>query len=169
MVTEEAGGSLYLVGVQPPVMSAISVTIAGPTVSDSFRGASVREDVSAFRPPRGATNSPVSRPRLARRGDGALVNEGPRYRLSIARNPLLPTDLGKTEKRTSDYVRHGTTNLFAALEVHSGHVHADWLSRRRRPSSEPCDVRSPGKRPRIPVPLGLGGYSLGCIWGRPDG
>jgi hypothetical protein len=27
--------------------------------------------------------------------------------------PLLPIAFGKTEKRTHDYVRHGTTNLFA--------------------------------------------------------
>ena len=31
--------------------------------------------------------------------------------------PVLPIDFGKTEKRTHDYVRHGTTNLFAALNV----------------------------------------------------
>ena len=30
--------------------------------------------------------------------------------------PLLPIDFGVTEKRTHDYVRHGTTNLFAALQ-----------------------------------------------------
>jgi transposase len=36
--------------------------------------------------------------------------------------PLLPIDFGVTEKRTHDYVRHGTTNLFAALTVGSGHV-----------------------------------------------
>jgi hypothetical protein len=28
--------------------------------------------------------------------------------------PLLPVDFGVTEKRTHDYKRHGTTNLFAA-------------------------------------------------------
>ena len=31
--------------------------------------------------------------------------------------PLLPIDFGATEKRTHDYMRHGTTNLFAALQV----------------------------------------------------
>ena len=45
--------------------------------------------------------------------------------------PLLPIDFGKTEKRTHDYVRHGTTNLFAALEVHTGQVHTDCFPRRR--------------------------------------
>lgn len=36
--------------------------------------------------------------------------------------PLLPIDFGVTEKRTHDYVRHGTTNLFGALNVGSGQV-----------------------------------------------
>src|SRR5215217_3892281 len=36
--------------------------------------------------------------------------------------PLLPIDFGKTAKQTHDYVRHGTTNLFAALNVHTGEV-----------------------------------------------
>jgi hypothetical protein len=31
--------------------------------------------------------------------------------------PLLPVDFGLTEKRTHDYKRHGTTNLFAALDL----------------------------------------------------
>lgn len=34
--------------------------------------------------------------------------------------PLLPIDFDATEKRTHDYVRHGTTNLFAALNVGTG-------------------------------------------------
>lgn len=36
--------------------------------------------------------------------------------------PLLPITFGTTEKRTHDYVRHGTTNLFAALNVGTGEV-----------------------------------------------
>jgi transposase len=36
--------------------------------------------------------------------------------------PLLPIEFGATEKRTHDYVRHGTTNLFAALNVGTGEV-----------------------------------------------
>jgi transposase len=36
--------------------------------------------------------------------------------------PTLPLDCGKTEKKTHDYVRHGTTNLFAALNVNTGEV-----------------------------------------------
>jgi transposase len=36
--------------------------------------------------------------------------------------PVLPLRLGNPEKRTHDYVRHGTTTLFAALEVATGKV-----------------------------------------------
>ena len=35
---------------------------------------------------------------------------------------LLPITFDATEKRTHDYVRHGTTNLFAALNVGTGQV-----------------------------------------------
>lgn len=36
--------------------------------------------------------------------------------------PLLPMRPGQVERRTHDYVRHGTTSLFAALEVKSGKI-----------------------------------------------
>jgi transposase len=36
--------------------------------------------------------------------------------------PLLPVDFGKTHKRTHDYERHGTTDLYAALDVRTGEV-----------------------------------------------
>ena len=36
--------------------------------------------------------------------------------------PLLPVRIGDAEKRTHDYKRHGTTTLFAALEIATGHV-----------------------------------------------
>jgi len=36
--------------------------------------------------------------------------------------PTLPLDCGKVEKKTHDYIRHGTTNLFAALNVGTGEV-----------------------------------------------
>ena len=39
--------------------------------------------------------------------------------------PLLPIDFGATEKRTHDYIRHGTTNLFAALQVGSGEIYGE--------------------------------------------
>jgi transposase len=36
--------------------------------------------------------------------------------------PLLPISVGVSEQRTHDYVRHGTTTLFAALNVGTGEV-----------------------------------------------
>lgn len=45
--------------------------------------------------------------------------------------PLLPMSFGKTEKRTHDYVRHGTTNLFAALNTATGEVVGRCFHRRR--------------------------------------
>jgi len=36
--------------------------------------------------------------------------------------PVLPMDFGQPERRTHDYVRHGTTDLFAALDAKTGNV-----------------------------------------------
>src|SRR5262249_36102942 len=45
--------------------------------------------------------------------------------------PLLPMRPGQIERRTHDYVRHGTTSLFAALEVKTGTVIGDLHGRHR--------------------------------------
>ena len=45
--------------------------------------------------------------------------------------PVLPLRPGLPERRTHDYVRHGTTNLYAALDVASGMVIADMTERHR--------------------------------------
>jgi hypothetical protein len=45
--------------------------------------------------------------------------------------PLLPMRPGQAERRTHDYVRHGTTSLFAALDVQSGRVLGDFHPRHR--------------------------------------
>jgi transposase len=45
--------------------------------------------------------------------------------------PLLPMRVGSPEQRTHDYVRHGTTTLFAALEVATGKVTATVQPRHR--------------------------------------
>jgi len=36
--------------------------------------------------------------------------------------PLLPMRPGQIARRTHDYKRHGTTSLFAALDIATGHV-----------------------------------------------
>jgi hypothetical protein len=45
--------------------------------------------------------------------------------------PILPRRPSQPERRTYDYVRHGTTSLFAALDVASGRVIGE-LHRRHR-------------------------------------
>ncbi len=45
--------------------------------------------------------------------------------------PLLPMGLGYVEGVTHDYVRHGTTTLFAALDIASGQVIAQCKKRHR--------------------------------------
>ena len=45
--------------------------------------------------------------------------------------PVLPLRPGLPERRSHDYVRHGTTNLYAALDVASGLVIADMTERHR--------------------------------------
>jgi transposase len=45
--------------------------------------------------------------------------------------PVLPLRPGTPERRTHDYVRNGTTNLYAALDVASGNVIADLTVRHR--------------------------------------
>lgn len=45
--------------------------------------------------------------------------------------PLLPMGLGYVEGLTHDYVRHGTTTLFAALDIASGHVVTQCKQRHR--------------------------------------
>ena len=45
--------------------------------------------------------------------------------------PLLPMRPGQAERRSHDYVRHGTTSLFAALDVKSGRVLGECRRRHR--------------------------------------
>lgn len=45
--------------------------------------------------------------------------------------PLLPMRPGQVERRTRDYARHGTTSLFAALELKTGRVTGECQRRQR--------------------------------------
>jgi transposase len=45
--------------------------------------------------------------------------------------PLLPLQPGQAERRTHDYKRHGTTSLYAALNVKTGEVTGRTFSRQR--------------------------------------
>ena len=66
--------------------------------------------------------------------EGALVlcvDEKSQIQALDRTSPVLPLRPGLPERRTHDYVRHGTTNLYAALDVASGLVIADMTERHR--------------------------------------
>jgi transposase len=46
--------------------------------------------------------------------------------------PIFPLSVNQPERRSSDYFRHGTTSLFAALDVASGEVYARCQQRHRQ-------------------------------------
>jgi transposase len=50
------------------------------------------------------------------------VDEKPQVQALDRTQPVLPLAPGRTERGTHDYVRHGTTSLFAALDVATGRV-----------------------------------------------
>jgi len=50
------------------------------------------------------------------------VDEKPQIQALDRTAPLLPLRPGQVERRTHDYTRHGTSSLFAALNVASGRV-----------------------------------------------
>jgi transcriptional regulator with XRE-family HTH domain len=66
--------------------------------------------------------------------DGALVlcvDEKSQIQALDRTQPVLPLRPGLPERRTHDYVRYGTTNLYAALDVASGLVITDMTERHR--------------------------------------
>ena len=67
--------------------------------------------------------------------------------------PMLPMQPGLAERRSHDYVRHGTTTLFAALEIATGKVTAPASRGTATRSSCVSSSRSPR-----PIP------TASCIW-----
>ena len=59
------------------------------------------------------------------------VDEKPQIQALDRSQPILPLRPGQIERRTHDYVRHGTTSLFAALNVKSGKIIAEHHRRPR--------------------------------------
>jgi DDE superfamily endonuclease len=51
--------------------------------------------------------------------------------MSLGERALLPMRPGQVERRTHDYVRHGTATLFAAFDVASGEVTGRVYARHR--------------------------------------
>lgn len=59
------------------------------------------------------------------------VDEKPQIQALNRTAPLLPLQPGQAERRTYDYARHGTTSLFAALNVKTGQVLGEMHRRHR--------------------------------------
>lgn len=58
--------------------------------------------------------------------------------------PILPMTEGRIERRSHDYYRHGTTTLFAALEIATGQVTAALKPKHRHQEFSPSCARSSG-------------------------
>ena len=66
--------------------------------------------------------------------DGAVVlcfDEKTQVQALERTQPMLPVDFGKSAQRTHNYRRHGTTNLFAALDILTGKVVGRCFPRKR--------------------------------------
>jgi transposase len=59
------------------------------------------------------------------------VDEKPQIQALDRSQPILPMLPGQIERRTHDYVRYGTTSLFAALNIQSGKIIAEHHRRHR--------------------------------------
>jgi transposase len=59
------------------------------------------------------------------------VDEKPQIQALDRSQPVLPMRPGQIERRTHDYIRYGTTSLFAALNVESGMIIAQHHRRHR--------------------------------------
>lgn len=59
------------------------------------------------------------------------VDEKSQIQALARATPVLPMDIGMPERRTHNYVRHGTTDLFAALDVATGQVLGRCFNRHR--------------------------------------
>lgn len=65
---------------------------------------------------------------------GAVVfsfDEKPQIQALERAQPVLPMDFGQPERRTHNYVRHGTSDLFAALNVATGKIVAQHKKQHR--------------------------------------
>jgi transposase len=75
--------------------------------------------------------------------------------------PLLPMQPGQAERRTHDYVRNGTTSLFAALNVATGEVLGKCFKRHRHQEFlnflEEIDAKLP-KQPGVEIHIVMDNY-----------
>jgi transposase len=76
------------------------------------------------------------------------VDEKPQIQALDRSQPILPMRPGQIERRSHDYIRHGTTSLFAALNVKTGKIIAEHHRRHRsiefRKFLDTIDANVPG-------------------------
>ena len=78
--------------------------------------------------------------------------------------PTLPMGLGYAEGYTHDYVRHGTTTLFAALDIATGQVFGHcWKRHRRGDSTESHPIAAPGQALNGIDQVGATSLILPCV------
>jgi transposase len=74
--------------------------------------------------------------------------------------PPLPMRFDHAEARTHDYVRHGTTTLFAALELATGRISADACYPRHRTDEFLAFLKTVAKaHPRVPLHVVCDNYA----------
>jgi transposase len=90
------------------------------------------------------------------------VDEKSQVQASGRTQPLLPMAPGQAERQAHDYVRHGTTSLFAALNVATGEVIGECHRRHRHQEflrfPEEIDAEVP-REPGVEVHLVLDDYA----------
>jgi transposase len=101
------------------------------------------------------------------------VDEKPQIQALDRTQPVLPMRPGQVERRTHDYKRHGTTSLFAALDVKTSKVITQFHRRHRatefRRFLDAIDAAVP---PDLDVHLILdhyGTHKTRLIWGSRSG
>ena len=88
------------------------------------------------------------------------VGEKPQIQALERTAPLLPMQAGQAERRSFDYRRHGTTSLFAALDVKTGTIIGEQYRRHRSIEFEKFLKRINAETPaRLDVHLILDNYS----------
>jgi transposase len=86
------------------------------------------------------------------------VDEKPQAQALERAAPVLPLRPGICEKRSHDYVRHGTTTLFAALEVATGKVTDACYSRHRHEEFLKFLRQVAKAYPRVPLHIVVDNY-----------
>jgi transposase len=86
------------------------------------------------------------------------VDEKPQTQALERKAPVLPARPGMPEKRSHDYIRHGTTALFAALEAATGKVTGARYPRHRH-EEFPAFLKQVAKAyPRVPLHIVCDNY-----------